>query len=163
SGPLLVQAFAMPSGTMGYGSTSSAGTLTVTDTTGAPILARIDVANTDRVSPSLTTGTYALSVAHPSTAAGANDFYVLKIFRGMDNPVVAPGDMTTPGMIAMMDQGMNQRQGFVLAHLAASATDYYYSFPVLAGDHVVAFCGARTGGSGVIDLNVHLLQMDGTT
>lgn len=159
----------LPSGSEGTGSTVTPSALWVTDSTGATIIGRIDPSQLEELTPALPEGDYLLWVDHGG-AAGADDFYVIKAFRfAQDNPPETDDVMNnvalTPDTIALVDDDDPPdgiRNGFVLAMLPDGDTDYF-SVDVMDGEVVSVFCGSRTGGSGVIDLQAALMDSTGTT
>lgn len=157
----------LPAGTEGNGSTTLPDAVWVTDMAGAVIIGRIDPSELDELSPGLPEGQYKLWIANAGTP-GANDFYVLKVFRlTSDNPPEA--EEVTNGVAATAealtladDDGDGISTGFILAELPAADVDYF-SFPVEAGDVVSAFCGSRTAGSGVVGLTATITDATGVT
>ncbi len=153
----------MPSGPSGYGSTSNVGTAWLTNMAGDTILARIaDSSMLDSLEPPVPPGDYLLWIEHPAGAAGANDFYVLKEFRGMENPAEA-GEATN-GMLAGAEMltyttpmgATGIRQAFVLSSFPMATDVDYYAIDVMAGEQVNAACGAMTSGSGLQGLRLEL-------
>lgn len=165
----IFQATFMPAGPMGYGSTTPPRAAWVTDMAGTTILARIDdLAMLNEVSPSLAAGTYLLWIDCPAGTVGANDFYVAKILRGMENPpeaAEATNDvLATPEVITLTAPTgtVDLRNGFVIAQLSPTDVDHF-AVDVLAGEQVAASCGAETSGSGLRGLSVALLDSTGTS
>ena len=153
----------MPAGPNGYGSTASIGRAWVTDATGATILARIEYsAARFNLEPSLPAGSYLLWVDHSGTA-GSNDFYVAKVFLGMDNPLetqeATNGAVATAEALTVGAPAMGIRSGFILANIGTGDIDYF-SFSVMAGEVVTIACGAQFNGSGVTGLTVDLRGSD---
>lgn len=158
----LFQSQVMPAGTMGYGSTTTVAHAWVTNMAG-DIIARVpDSAMLDSLEPPLPMGDHLLWIDHPAGAAGANDFYVLKVFVGMENPAEA-GEATN-GTLAGAEtltyetpMGMTGiRRAFVLASFPTAADVDYFAIDVMAGEEVGAACGAMTSGSGLTGLRVEL-------
>ncbi len=161
----LLQATLMPDGTDGYGSTTPAGEVWVTDSAGTTIIARIDQsAGYEAISPSLPEGDYLLWIAHPGGGAGANDFYVAKVVRGTENTPEGSGANGTvaeaEALTLTMAEGTMRRSGFVLAHLDAADDVDYFSFDVAAGETLSVACGSAEGGSGVEGLTVSVRDGD---
>lgn len=155
----------LPGGTEGMGSTATPTAVWVTDDTGAPVIGRIDPSQLDELSPALPEGDYLFWVEHGGTE-GANDFYVIKAFRfTQDNPAeTEPNDdaASAEALTFADDDGDGVRTGFFLAMLPDGDTDFF-SIDVMDGEPVSIFCGSRTGGSGVVDLEVALTESDGST
>jgi hypothetical protein len=162
-----VQTNIMPAGPTGYGSTTSAGNLWVTDAAGTTIIARIDNTTTDwnEIGPNLLPGDYLLWVEHPGGTAGANDFYVLKTFRAMDNPPIElddTGNDTLAGAeVLPMTADGDLVTGFLLTHLGSPTDVDYFSFDVADGDIGTGevagvVCGSMSSGSGVMGLSVEV-------
>jgi hypothetical protein len=142
-----------------YGSTTPAGEVSVTDPTGATVIARIDNAPTGataRLEPPLAPGDYLLWVKHPATALGSNDFFVLKVQLRTENPPEAEAAGTTGAndtlataeALEPLDLGSGRRGYYVLAHVSSADVDYF-SFSVLTGEAVSVSCGAARSGSGI--------------
>lgn len=153
----------LPGGPDGMGSTATPSTIWVTDEAGTTIIARIDSTQLDEISPSLSEGNYLLFVEHGGTA-GANDFYVLKSFRGTgDNPPeaneVTNNAIATPDPVAFAPNPdiADLRSGFVLAHLGDGDVDHF-AITVMGTEQVTISCGSLTLGSGVQGLEVVLLD-----
>ena len=160
-----VEADIMPWGTDSYGSTSPAGAFWLTDEAGSTIIARSDPSmDYNELSPSLDPGNYLLWLDHPGGTAGANDFYVLKVYAGaMENTLEAMemANNTLAGAEALpLTDSMGTRSGFILAHLPTNADVDYFSIDVLAGEEVTFVCSSAAAGSGVRALRVEL--RDGT-
>ena len=157
----------LPAGTDGMGSTSLPTAVWVTDVDGTEIIGRVDPSVLTDLSPALAPGDYQLWIEHGGTA-GSNDFYVLKGFRyTADNPPEANDalndDIATPDPITLADADADGiSTGFILAQIPDGDTDHF-SFDVEAGDVVSVFCGSRTAGSGVIDLQAQLSDPTGAT
>lgn len=155
----------IPAGPAANGSTATPAHIWITNADGSEIIARIApeaapaAGTTDSVDPSLPAGDYNLFVEHGGTA-GANDFYVLKIFNLGDNPPEdseAANDMIeTPEDIDVADDGEGGRRGFVLATMGTGDVDHY-AFSALESEISVS-CGSRSSGSGVLGLTVALLD-----
>lgn len=150
----------MPSGTDGYGSTTSAGDMWVTNMAG-DIVARLDNREMELsdLSPSLEAGSYFLWVEHGGTA-GANDFYVFKNLIGTENPPETSEPMNDTLMGAqVLDQARDAdgvNTAFILTHLAADTDVDYYSFEVADMEEVSAVCGSATSGSGVQGMRLEI-------
>ncbi len=153
----------MPSGTTGYGSTSDIGDIWITDMAGTTIHGRLDnrMNAYEELSPALAAGDYLLHVEHGGSAAGANDFFVLKAFTGLaENPpeTMEAGNGTLAGAEALTqerDMETMVNAAFILAQLGDGDTDYF-SFAVEDGEVITAACGSRTAGSGVLGLRVEI-------
>ncbi len=156
----------MPGGTTGDGAAANPASMWITNADGTEIIARLTPSDFDPLSsgqnvdldPSLDAGDYLLFV---QAAAGA-DFYVLKSFRGGDNPPetmdATNGTAATAETISIDSTSMS---GFVLAHLPTTAgvndTDFF-KFDVGAGLNVSVVCGSASSGSGVEGLSVTLFD-----
>lgn len=166
----LVSATLMPDGPDANGATILPSRVWVTNADGTDTIAEIDPAafvaadELVELSPSLGPGDYRLWIEHGG-ARGANDFYVLKLYRFEDNPLEtmeASNDIApTAEPIALEDREGSQR-GFVLATLADDDTDHF-TIEVGAAQLVSVSCGSRSNGSGVLDLAVTLLDAAGAT
>jgi hypothetical protein len=151
----------MPDGTTGYGSTTNAGRMWITDATGATIIARIDNGTGQNdLSPPLTAGTdYLLWIEFPQGGAtGANDFYVIKAFLSGDNPAegaAANDTAATAEALTLMPNG-TIRSAFVLATLPGGTDVDYFSFTTNAGEAITIACGAASSGSGLVGLRAEI-------
>jgi len=152
----------MPSGTDGYGSTSTVGRAWMTNMAGDVIARIADSSMLTSLDVPVPMGDYLLWIEHPASAAGPNDFYVLKEFRGMENPAEA-GEATN-GTIAGAEMltyaapmgTTGVRQAFVLASFPMATDVDYFAIEVMAGEQVNAACGAMTSGSGLLGLHLEL-------
>jgi hypothetical protein len=151
----------MADGPQGNGSTTTPGSMWITSADGTEIIARVSLSDTDQLNPSLPPGTYQLFVSAPGTT-GSNDFYVLKAFRGGDNPAeiqeTENNDITTPELVTI--EG-SPPSGFLLATLGDGDVDHF-AIEMQDGELVTVACGSRTSGSGVVDLTATLLDSTGT-
>jgi hypothetical protein len=155
--------FMMPSGVEGFGSTAAIGDIYVTNMAGTEIIARLNnsMNSVESISPAVDPGDYLLFVEHASTAAGANDFFVLKGYTGfMENPAetMEATNGTLAGAEALtqerdMDTMLNQ--GFILAQMSETDVDYF-SFDVADGEIIYVSCGSRSVGSGVMGLTAEV-------
>ena len=147
-----------------YGSTTRLGEVSLTDATGATVIARIDnsLANgPSRLGPPLGPGDYLLRIKHPTTALGTNDFFVMKVQLRTENPIEAEGSgvtgvndtLATAEALAPVDVSGGRVGYFILAHLAPADVDYF-SFPVAANDKISVSCSAARAGSGLTGLQV---------
>lgn len=158
----------MPAGVNGYGSTSPAGRVWITDATGATIIARIDhSADFTELQPPLTAGvSYLLWVEFPvGGTAGQNDFYVIKHNWGGDNPAEPVGVNDTAATANPLDMQPNGnfRSGFILASLTPATTDVdYFSYDVQAGEVVTVACGSASLGSGLQGVRAEVRSMTDT-
>ena len=158
----------MPDSDLGYGSTTPAGRVWVTDSTGSTIIARVDQsAGYQSISPSLPMGDYLLWVSHPGGGAGTNDFYVAKVIQGMENPPeVTPDDndtiATADTISQTMVEGTMQRSGFLLTHLSSPTDVDYYSFTVMGTEQVTLVCGSGSEGAGVTGLLAEIVDASDT-
>lgn len=161
-----IQFTIMPAGTDGYGSTGQPARLWITNAAGDQVIARIATSALDELNPSLPAGDYLLWVDSPASL-GSNPFYVIKGFKAGDNPAEA-ADVTndvavTPEAITFAAGAEPMtRVGYILAQLGTTDTDFY-SIDVMAGEQVSVYCGSRTSGSGVVDLQAAVLDATGTT
>ncbi len=162
----------MPVGDTANGAAANPARLSITNADGSETIARIDPSVFDplgsgenaELPPSLAPGDYRLVVE----GGGDADFYVLKIFRGGDNP--PEGDDTLNSVIATPDPisftanpdipGL--RSGFVLAHLGDADVDHF-AITTLDGEQVTISCGSASLGSGVQGLTAELVDPTGTT
>lgn len=159
-------------GAAGYGSTCSSGKVYVTDSTGATVIARIDnTAGPTELGPSLAAGNYLLWFEPPTTAIGANPFYVVKYYGGTENTPETEGatatganDDTAHAQALTMTAGTTAgwNSAYLLAHLQGLNDVDVFSFPVNAGDVIAVPCGAARQGSNVRGLTVELLDSSGT-
>lgn len=158
----------LPSGSDGNGSSAMPSAVWVTDAAGTEIIGRIDPSALQDLSPGVPTGEYRLWVEHGGSA-GANDFYTLKAFRfTSDNP---PEMNDTLNDVAATAETLTLEDddedgiftAFVLAQVGDGDTDFF-SIDVTDAAHVVSvFCGSRSAGSGVIDLEAALTDATGVT
>jgi hypothetical protein len=151
----------LPPGVQGSGSTSPARAVSIVSNDpddGSPTLALIAPAaeGQQQISPPLRSGAYYLEVRH-GTDTGADDFYVVKLRRGDENPTEAgEGNETLGNAEALtMNEIAGQTSGFITAELDVGDVDYF-SFAVASGQHVSIECGAESVGSGVRDLEIEL-------
>lgn len=163
----------MPSGASGSGSAGPPARLWVTNADGSEIIARNDPSAFTDVAPG-TTVALSPSLGADSTyllfveAGEAGDFYVLKAFRGGDNPPETMdgtnGDPATPETIALAanPNAPGTRSGFVLASLGDGDVDHF-SITTMGDEVVSVACGSRSLGSGVVDLTATLLDSTGAT
>jgi len=162
----------MPDGDAAYGAAAPPARLRITNADGTETVAAMDPSafspvapgtNVD-LAPSLPPGDYLLFVEGGGTA----DFYVIKAFRGGDNPPEAMdltnGVVATPETIALTANPdvAGLRSGFILANIGDADTDYY-SITTMGTEQVSVTCGSRSLGSGVVDLTVALFDSTGTT
>lgn len=162
----------MQEGTAGNsGAAARPARLWVTNSEGSEIIARVDpsIFTVDALTnvemwPSLQPGEYRLFVE----ASPGADFYVLKIFRGGDNPPETMegtnGDPTTPEPITLepREEQPMMRSGFILADIGDGDTDYF-SITTMGSEQVNVYCGSRSSGSGVVDLQLTLFDETGAT
>ncbi|MCK6545004.1 PPC domain-containing protein [Myxococcota bacterium] len=146
------------------GSTSAAGHVSLTDATGAVVLARVDNSlGLPRIAMPITGGTYLLWVAHPGAALGANDFYVVKPTFGTENPAeVAEGmndDVMGAEVLAVEALDATTRAGFLLSVLGDGDVDYW-SFDVQTDEQINVFCTSAAAGAGIVDLGGQVLGAD---
>lgn len=168
--PGLLSIDVMPAGAAGYGSTRAAARAWVTNMAGTEVLARISPRDMmqDDLSPSLPAGDFLLWVDAGGGTAGANDHYVLKMNRGMENPVemeiagMNTNDTTATAEALTVTDDMGTGRAFILARLSATDTDIF-SFSPPAGVEMNVFCGSASSGSGLTGLRAELLGPDGTT
>lgn len=169
-GPYDFSVFLLPTGDTGNGSTVVPARLSVANADGTEIIARVNPGEILELSPSLRSGDHLLLVEHGGTA-GANDFYVIKAFRGADNPrelmettndVAATPEVLTFSGNPNAPEGFTRRSAFVLAELGGGDIDHF-AFDVAATEQVRVVCGSRSAGSGVVDLQVDLLDSTGLT
>jgi hypothetical protein len=158
-------------GAAGYGSSTPAGNIYVTDATGATVIARVDnSAGPTELGPSLAPGNYLLWVEAPTTAIGANPFYVAKHYAGQENTAETEGATATGAndttaaaetitMAASGSAGWNG--GYILAHLQGINDVDVFKFNVNAGDVMSVACGAARQGSNVRGLKAELLDSSG--
>ena len=157
----------LPNGAEGNGATAVPRNMWVTDAAGTTIIARVDPSMLPELSPALDPGEYRLWVEHGG-AVGANDFYVIKVFRytrdNTNETSEALNDVAaTAEPLTLADaDGDGIRTGFIRATLGPADVDHY-SFDVAAGEVVSIFCSSRTAGSGVIGLSASLTDVTGVT
>jgi hypothetical protein len=149
----------LPSGPEGQGSTSPVGDLWLTDATGDEILARVNnAAGSQTLEPPVNPGEYLLFLAHPETAAGGNDYYVLRsdLFVENDRERGEPTNDFAAGAepMSMIADG-NARAWFLLARLPENDVDYFL-FDMMPGEQLSVACGAESRGSGVRGLTVEV-------
>jgi hypothetical protein len=149
----------MPATEEGYGSTTTAGEMWITNEEG-DILVRLDNRMMGQIdlSPSLEAGDYFLWVEHGGTA-GANDFYVFKNFLGTENDPET-GEAMNDTLAGAQELSQTDIEGvntaFILAHLISDTDVDYFSFEVADGEQVSAVCGSASSGSGVQGLSLQL-------
>jgi hypothetical protein len=172
----------MPSGSTAdngnaYGSTTPIGDFYITDAAGTTVLTQVSNAaagaSTGIWAP-MSPGNYQLWVKHPATAAGANDFYVVKMYIDYylmgDMEVEAIGTTGTNDTLgtaqALTVEASNtdptlNRAG-VMGFIGSGDVDYY-SFTVRATDTSVnVYCSAAREGSGLTGLTVSVRKSDDT-
>jgi hypothetical protein len=162
----------MPEGNEAYGAAAPPARLRITNADGTETVASMDPSafspvaagtNVD-LAPSLPPGDYLLFVE----GGGSADFYVIKAFRGGDNPPetmdATNGDATTPEVIPLTanPEITGLRSGFILANIGDGDTDYY-SITTMGTEQITVSCGSRSLGSGVVDLTVALFDSTGAT
>lgn len=154
----------MPHGADGYGSTANTVDMWVVDSTDDTIIGRVSATVGDKgeISPSLAAGDYQIVIGAPADL-GANPFYVFKIFVGSSDNAPEVDDAannTAAGAQALeFRDNAGRRSGFVMSTLSEGDVDYY-SFDTVAGEVVALACGSRSSGTGVIDLNVSIRDLD---
>lgn len=153
----------MPAGTMGYGSTSPIGDISITDTAGAVVIGRLNNASGDfdDFGPALPPGDYLLHVEHGGAGPGTNDFFILKGRRGTENPpemneVANDAIAGSEALVQTLDDATMFRRAFILAQMPTAADVDYFAFNVMAGEEASVFCGSKTSGSGVNGLSIEV-------
>lgn len=151
----------MPGGTEQNGSSNNPGRIWISNTDGSTVSAQINHNDSlVRVGPPTAPGDYLLWVEHAKTASGAgsNDFYVMKYRFGAENALhdTEPGNNSRAGAdaIELTDNG-TLRAGFLRSNIRDADVDYY-SFDVMQGEAISVACGARSSGSGLVDLTVEV-------
>lgn len=160
----------MPGGDTGNGSSSSVAPMWITDSAGETVISRFATVGLSEFQPSLAPGSYLLWLQHPATAAGANDFYVIKHYIGTENDPEAELDAGTNDTIATAEPLVlmartdvpTTRNAFIISQLSAVSDVDVYSFVVEAGEQAGISCGAETSGSGVRGLHIELQRADGS-
>jgi hypothetical protein len=160
----------MAIGDTGNGSTSGIAPIWMTDAAGTAIVARVADATTLEIGPSLPPGSYLLWLQHPATAAGSNDFYVIKHYLVEENAPEAETVAGTNDTIATAEpltleprtDMPTTRNAFILTQLTDTTDVDMFSFVVDAGEQVGIACGAETSGSGVRGLHIELQSATGT-
>jgi hypothetical protein len=142
----------LPQGPDGQGATSLAGDVWLTDLGNTETIARVNNSlGNPALEPPVTPGEYLLWIEHPGTAAGSNDFYVLRpaLFVENDPENGDPSNNTLAGAESLVinDDGTT-RSAFVLAQLPDGDVDYFV-FNVESGEEFSVACGAESSGSGV--------------
>lgn len=144
-------------GDLADGSTTSAGTVSITDESGANVIARIDNAlGQSFLAPPLEPGNYVLEVAHPLTPSGTNDFYVVRTLLGPENPAELAD--ATNGTIATAEAlkitlEFGKNAAFFLTHVGSDDVDYF-RFDGSPGSAASTYCDAAEVGSGLVGLRV---------
>ena len=175
AGRTLVDAMILPGGPEGNGSTLVPTEMAITSGDGTETIARLnpttvrEADGTTSVSPNLPPGDYRLWVRSEG-ATGANDFFSIQMLLGADNPEESAATEMSNNIAATPDaltleaipDAMGMR-GFVLARLPDGDIDHFSVNVANASDTVSVFCRSRTSGSGVVDLNVALLDATGMT
>ncbi len=148
----------LPAGTTGQGSTSPAGKVWLTDLANTQTIAAVDQSvGNDSLGPPVNPGEYLMWIAHPATAVGANDFYVLKPRLFVENPLERGEPNNTLATAEALAEAVSGtvRQSFILARLSGTDVDYF-SFEIRMNEAVSVACGAESSGSGVRGLSVEL-------
>lgn len=153
----------MPTGTNAFGSTPT-GLVWVTDTTGSTVSARANFTeNYNALTPALRGGgTYLIHVQHPATAAGMNDFYVIKLNSYDENPakIAEPTNNTVMGAEVVALEDEMPRAGYRGGSLTDGDVDYY-SVDIRTGEQLAVYCSSGSGGSGVQGLTVQVTTSTG--
>ncbi|MBI5481543.1 MAG: PPC domain-containing protein [Deltaproteobacteria bacterium] len=150
-------------GSDGNGSSAKLGDVTITDSAGATIIARIDGAGgaLELEPPLVPAGNYALWIKS-SGALGANAFYTASFFTGStDNPVdaegaTASGANDTLANAEPLTESATAGSYFVLSHLPTLGDVDYYKVDLAASTTLAVACGAARNGSGVQGLTVSI-------
>ncbi len=167
--------YVLPAGKDGNGSTSAAGRVWLTDPGAADPAKPIaeiygpNYTGAGRVQPPLVLGQpYVLNVEHPTTSAGANDFYFLLHGMGWSNPLEQDDiGNDDPAGAELLSPDANQPLSHYLegdldlAKLPSPDVDHFKA-AVPAGATQVAFaCTAQRSGSGLRGFTGEIL--DGAT
>jgi len=159
----------MPVGTDGNGATVTPAAIWITNADGSQIIARVDPSMLESVNPPLPEGDYLLWVEHGGAASSA-DFYVMKLFRSRvgntpEAMEATNGVAATPEALSFMAHPRlpDTDAAYILATLGDGDTDFFSLEVTDASDVVSIFCGSRTAGSGVVDLQAALTDSTGTT
>lgn len=154
------RATVMPAGPTGYGSTTPPGNMWITGPSGQPIFARVDTrTGLQSITGPLAPGAHVLWIEHAGTSTGTNDFYVLKLSLGTENPLetmdATNGTPAGAEPLPLEDAGAMVRRGFILATLGPSDVDYF-AFDVRMGERASVACGSQSLGSGVRGLRAQI-------
>jgi hypothetical protein len=100
-------------------------------------------------------GDYQLWVEHSGGAVGANDFYVIYLYRRSDNDRETEAENNTleTAQAITLEPSGSLNSSFILARLPDDDIDYF-SFAVAANQRVSVVCRSRGSGSGLADLQV---------
>jgi hypothetical protein len=155
----LLNAQVDPSFATGDGATVPPGRIWVTDEAGLTTIGRIDN-STGQASlvPALGAGKHLLWVAHPETAATANDFYVIRAMLAPENDSVtaSAGSTLTDAKSLPVQADGNGGTGlsaYFLTNVDSSAGSYF-EFDGKAGLTASVYCSSARDGSGVVGLRV---------
>lgn len=163
----------MAHGVDGNGSTTSLG-LAAISLASAPteVVASVDLTNKgSSLGVPLKAGeTYLLSVKHPGTTAGSNDFYFLNHRASSDNPLetadTTNNELKTP---ETMQSGQGSIDGgtyfFVTGDIAPITDVDHYSVTIPTGmenGKITVACSAQRAGSGLRGFELTLMKEDGS-
>ncbi|MEE2834967.1 MAG: DUF4215 domain-containing protein [Myxococcota bacterium] len=140
----------------GNGSTRPVGRVWITNSDGAVVARRTPANDFDTFAPNLAPGDYTFWVEHPGGEAGANDFYVLLVYRRGDNDPEQEeetnGSLERAERVSLSPNGSLQSH-FALAQLPDGDVDYF-RVDLQANQRLTVVCRSRSAGSGVVDLTV---------
>lgn len=164
---------AHPHGKDGNGATSATGwgALSMADAPTATI-AKVDFAKKGSDIWSAVTGgkQYLLSVKHPGTSLGSNDFYFISHQVRGDNPLEKKdetnGDPKTAEALTESMTSGNLPGFFISGTIAEAGKDLdHYEITIPAGYEtakISTFCTAQRSGSGLRSMTIRLLKADGS-
>jgi hypothetical protein len=165
-GARLIDAKIDTSGVSGNGSTSTPGTVWITDSAGSVVIGKIDGARGQAsLTPPLAAGKYLLWAAHPKTNLGQNDFFVVRALIAPDNPMEAEdssnGVIThaEPLAVEALDAAGTRLEAFILLHLGPDDVDYF-RFDGKPDQIATVNCISRGDGSGVVGMHVSARDED---
>ncbi len=155
----------MPGGAEQNGTTNNPGRMWIANVGGSTVTAAVNYNDgLTSIGPPTAPGDYVLFLEHAKTAsgAGANDFYVLKYRYGQENTLLNPepdnNSRATAPELELTDSG-DLRSGFLYTRIGDGDVDYF-RFDLRQAEVVSVACGARSSGSGLVDLTA--VVEDGT-
>lgn len=162
-----------PHGKSGTGATSAVGWAAVS-LADAPtaIIAKVDMSKkgSDLWVPVKPGAPLLLSIKHPGTGAGSNDFYFLSHQLRGDNPLekasATNDDVKTPEALSQSDTTSGLPGFFVAGDITDAPKDVdHYEITIPAGyetGKITVACSAQRAGSGLRGFTMRLLKADGS-